>query len=71
MDNKTVLIVDDDDALRDNLEDILSEEGYRLFSAPNCTEALKMARASKPGAALLDLKLPDGTGTELLAQIKS
>lgn len=69
--SKTVLIVDDDSALRDSLADILREEGYNPVTTGTCTEALQIARQKKPGAALLDLKLPDGAGTTLLADLKN
>jgi PAS domain S-box-containing protein len=70
MNAKTLLIVDDDDGLRDSLEDILKDEGYTPFSAPNCIEAMQIAKEKEPAAALLDLKLPDGLGTDLLAQFR-
>ena len=68
--SKTVLIVDDDTALRDNLADILRDEGYNPVTAGTCAKALQIARQDRPGAALLDLKLPDGAGTTLLADLK-
>ena len=68
--SKSVLIVDDDAALRDSLEDILRDEGYHPMSTGTCAEALKIARHEEPKAALLDLKLPDGSGTTLLADLK-
>ncbi len=67
---KTILIVDDDTALADNLEDILSDEGYQLFSAATCSDALALADEKHPHVALLDLKLPDDTGINLLSQLK-
>lgn len=70
MNAKTLLIVDDDDGLRDSLEDILIDEGYTPFSAPTCSEAMQIAEEKEPAAALLDLKLPDGPGTDLLARFR-
>lgn len=67
---KTVMIVDDDPGHCANLIDILELEGYQALSAGTVTEALSLARASWPQVALLDQKLPDGTGTGLLASIK-
>ena len=67
---KAILIVDDDAALRDNLEDILSDEGYEPLSACSCADAMKLAGDRKIQAAILDLKLPDGTGTDLIADLK-
>lgn len=68
---KTIMIVDDDEALTDNLGDILSDEGYQLFTAATCAEALSMADKQHPQVALLDLKLPDDSGINLLATLKS
>ncbi|RJQ65709.1 MAG: response regulator [Desulfobacteraceae bacterium] len=67
---KTIMVVDDDDAMRDNLEDILKEEGYVIYSASTCAEALQIAAEIHPGVALLDLKLPDNSGMSLLGGIK-
>ncbi|RJR32515.1 MAG: response regulator [Desulfobacteraceae bacterium] len=70
MDTRTVLVVDDDQGFRDNLKDILEEHGYRILSAGTCSEALKVAVESRPMAALLDIKLPDGPGTSLLGNLR-
>lgn len=67
---KTILVVDDDAALADNLADILEDEGYRLISANTCAEALTLASRHNPQVALLDLKLPDDSGINLLAKLK-
>ena len=67
---KTILIVDDDIDLRDNLNDILIDEGYVPISAGQCSEALNLARERDIKAAILDLKLPDNSGTKLLADLK-
>ncbi len=70
MKKKAVLIVDDESAQCDNLEDILTEEGYAAYSAGTCAEALALAREKQPAVAILDLKLPDGHGIRLLADLK-
>jgi PAS domain S-box-containing protein len=67
---KTVLVVDDDADLRDNLIDILRDEGYHPLPAASCAEALELAGKRNPMVALIDLKLPDGPGTDLLAGLK-
>jgi len=71
MANKTVLIVDDDLSLCDNLKDILQDKGYEPFFAGTCHDGLKMTRERRAKVALLDLKLPDGQGTTLLSDIKA
>jgi len=67
---RTVLIVDDDPDLRDNLKDILEGEGYTIHRASTSAEASRIARDVQPWVALVDLKLPDGTGTALLSDLK-
>ncbi len=66
----SILIVDDDAGLCDNLKDILEVEGYETISASTAAEGLKLAAKMKPCLALVDLKLPDRTGTALLAELK-
>jgi PAS domain S-box-containing protein len=70
MTEKNILIVDDDPDFRANLEDILVDEGYTLFAVGLCSEALEVVRKHEIKAALLDLKLPDGSGTQLLSDLK-
>jgi PAS domain S-box-containing protein len=67
---RTLMVVDDDEGMRDNLKDILEDEGYVFHSASNCAEALAIAEKHRPQVALLDLKLPDGSGLNLMAGLK-
>jgi signal transduction histidine kinase len=64
-----ILVVDDNVALLENLQQILEEEGYQVATAPSGAEALVHAR---PGfdVALVDLRLPDASGTTLAVQLK-
>jgi DNA-binding NtrC family response regulator len=66
----TILVVDDDAYLCDNLIDILEGDGYKVFSASSRSDALKVAREHMPWLALVDLKLPDGSGASLLYELK-
>ncbi len=70
MSTRTILIVDDDRAHCDNLIDILEEEGYRPVAAGSCADAEAMAARDRPAIALIDLKLPDGSGTALIARLR-
>jgi DNA-binding NtrC family response regulator len=67
---KSVLVVDDDGDLTDNLTDILEAEGYEVFCAASASQAVRAAREVRPWVALVDLKLPDGSGTALLSELK-
>ncbi|HTP58001.1 MAG TPA: sigma-54 dependent transcriptional regulator [Spirochaetia bacterium] len=67
----SLLIVDDEEGMRLGLEKTLSLEGYRVASAATGSEARKRARAERFDCAFVDLKLPDLSGTDLLADLKS
>lgn len=68
-----VLIVEDDLMLADFSEEILVERGYQVCGiARTVTEAVALARRSKPDLVVLDLRLADGgLGTEVAAQLLS
>ena len=71
MDTKTsVLIVDDDDAVRELCDSIVSNLGYIPLLASTLEEARRILRQRKLELVLLDLRLPDGDGVELLQEIK-
>lgn len=63
-----ILVVDDNVALAENLTEILEGVGYAVQPAATCAEALQRA-ALGFDVALVDMRLPDGTGTELALQL--
>ncbi len=65
-----ILLVDDEDTIRLFLEKTLREEGYEALTAATGEEALKIAMNELPDLMLLDLKLPDINGIEILKRIK-
>jgi len=65
-----VLIADDDAGLRRTLSDILKVKGYEPLPAPDGKTAIELAKKHSPAVALIDLKLGDMSGTELLREIK-
>ena len=56
----TLLVVDDDERLRERLQRALRDRGYEVRGAGSAKEALALARDETPEHALLDLRLPDG-----------
>ncbi|HEY6221214.1 MAG TPA: sigma-54 dependent transcriptional regulator, partial [Candidatus Eisenbacteria bacterium] len=66
-----ILVVDDERTLRFTLKEGLSEEGYRVETAADCAEALEKLERDEFHLALLDQKLPDGNGIDLLKKIRS
>ncbi len=65
-----ILVVDDDPALNEMLTLHFEDQGYEVFQALDCTQALKQIDSQTPDVVLLDQKLPDGTGIELLKRLR-
>jgi CheY-like chemotaxis protein len=67
----TVLIVDDDDDIRDTLKELCEDEGYTVATAANGAEALAvLARPVAPCVVVLDLIMPVMTGNEVFATMQ-
>ena len=64
-----VLIIDDDIGMVDTLTDILHEEGFNIFSAKTGKQGLGKVKNENFQSVLLDLKLPDGNGIDVLKEI--
>ena len=64
-----ILIVDDDDALRESLELVLASEGFQVVGAPDGAGALTRAEASPFDVVLCDVRMPGMDGLELLPQL--
>jgi DNA-binding NtrC family response regulator len=67
---KTVIIVDDDAAVRDMLSSILEDEGYSVETVNNGKQAIKACEKVAYDVALVDIALPDIKGTELLHKLR-
>ncbi|MFA5363498.1 MAG: response regulator, partial [Candidatus Omnitrophota bacterium] len=68
--NDNILIVEDDCGMRETLSDILSEEGYGITGIGTIARAKKELKNKFYNVAVVDMKLPDGMGLELLDEIK-
>jgi len=66
---KSILVVDDDKTILKSLRDVLRSEGYHVDTADNGKEAIEKSEAGSYNLALLDIKLPDMEGTELLVKM--
>jgi DNA-binding NtrC family response regulator len=64
-----ILIVEDDENIRETLKNILQQRGYETDTAKTGREAEQKAKARFYNLALLDIKLPDMEGTQLLAKL--
>jgi DNA-binding NtrC family response regulator len=69
--NHHVLIIDDERPVLMTLEALLKRHGYQVDTAPTATQGLKLLKSKSPTLVLLDLRLPDADGLEMLERIKS
>ncbi len=67
----TLLLIEDHAALRQNIEDILTLEGYRVLSAADGPSGLRLAREQRPDLVLCDIMLPGCDGMEILATLRA
>jgi DNA-binding response OmpR family regulator len=68
---KTVLVCDDEPAIRESVSFIVSQEGYEALTAEDGDEGLRVLRGSEPQLVLLDVMMPGRTGFELCREIKA
>jgi CheY-like chemotaxis protein len=70
---KTIVVVDDEEAICETLKDVFEEEGYSVECAPDGIEALALIRGmpEKPGMVILDLLMPRMDGNAVYAAMKS
>jgi CheY-like chemotaxis protein len=67
----TILLVEDDDAIRESVSECLALEGYHVALAVNGAEALDwLERGDRPAVVLLDMVMPVMTGAELLVHMR-
>ena len=66
---KTILVVDDDEAIRTLLQEELEEEGYKVLIATNARDALKMVASEALDLVILDVRMPGMDGLEALPRI--
>ena len=62
----SLLIIDDDENIRETLSDIFQEKGYLTETAKNGLQAIQKSQVKFYNIALIDVQLPDITGVELL-----
>ncbi len=68
--SQSLLLVDDDEVLRERLARAFRDRGLEVATAGNADEALKLARADPPELAVVDLKMPGRGGLDLIAELR-
>lgn len=66
---KKFLLVDDDEAFRTRLVKALQKRGFEVFDASSPNQALALAQRVQPHAAVIDLRMPGGSGLDLVPQL--
>ncbi len=69
-DNKSLLIVDDDNPFRERLARAMEKKGFEVIQAESVKKGIDSVKAKKPGFAVVDLRLGDGNGLEVVKQIQ-
>lgn len=65
-----ILILDDETGLRNVIFNMLKPTGHTLFLAEDAKQAIDIAVGEKPDLALLDMRVPDMDGLEVVAELK-
>jgi two-component system, response regulator RegA len=68
--DKTLLIVDDDNPLRDRLTRAMEKKGFVVTQAESVKKGVSFAKTSPPAFAVIDLRLGDGSGLEVVKEIR-
>ncbi|MGD9252692.1 MAG: sigma-54 dependent transcriptional regulator [Holophagae bacterium] len=66
-----ILVIDDEKSLREFLTILLEEEGYEVTTAEDVARGMKQVAEGSYDLVMCDLKLPDGTGLEVLQEARS
>ena len=68
--DKSLLIVDDDNPLRDRLARAMEKKGFEVIQADSVKQGLSKAKNTPPAFAVIDLRLGDGNGLEIVKEIQ-
>jgi CheY-like chemotaxis protein len=69
--SQTILFIDDEKVLRDVVSDRLTREGYKVLQATDGSHGLRMALDNQPDLILLDNRMPEMGGYQMLTQLRA
>ena len=70
-DHASILVVDDEPHVSDMLQEFFLDLGYAVDVATTGDEAVRRASSKRPDAVILDMRLPDTTGDQLLTRLRT
>jgi CheY-like chemotaxis protein len=68
--SKRLLVVDDDPSMRESLEELLRNQGYRVLTAPDGEEGLRVVHDESPDLVILDVAMPGLDGFHVATLLK-
>ena len=68
---ETILVVDDEEKIRDTLRGVLTDEGYEVLEATNGRRALELLTQTQPRLAIVDIWMPEVDGIELVERMRT
>ena len=69
--DKSLLIVDDDNPFRERLARAMEKKGFKVFQAEGVKKGIDVVKSNKPAFAVVDLRLGDGNGLEVVKEIQN
>ena len=71
LDDKSLLIVDDDNSFRERLARAMEKKGFYVTQAESVKEGINLAKIKKHAFAVVDLRLKDGNGLEVVKELQN
>src|SRR6516164_6738514 len=68
---QTILVIDDDESLRDTICLMLEKEGFKAIQVGNGSDGLEQAHLAKPNLILVDLRMPGLSGIDVCKQLRA
>jgi len=65
-----ILVVDDEESIRALYTEVLTSEGYEVITSGRCGEALRLIASAQPSGVVLDIRMGDCDGLDLLQEIR-
>ena len=65
-----ILVIDDEPGITGMLAIVFEKEGYAVRTAGSCAEGLRLVEETSPDLVLTDLRMPDGTGFDVLKRTR-